>query len=108
MVIHQFIIKLGKNWTKKNRNFKVRKLAEFLKQTINFKVMKTIRNQLKYPIGLQLPMLLLKGFKNSWYSIFMQLQKEQQIDMKLKINSNLPLNALEAVKPYFGPQNMFD
>ena len=33
----------------------------------------------------------------------MQLQKEQQIDNKLKINSNLPENALEAVKPYFGP-----
>ena len=48
--------------------------------------MKTIRNQLKYPIGLQLPMLLLKGIINSWYSVFMQLQKEQQIDNKLKIN----------------------
>ena len=33
----------------------------------------------------------------------MQLQKEQQIDNKLK----MPENALEAVKPYFGPQNMF-
>ena len=29
MVIHQFIIKLGNNKTKKNRNFKVRKFAEF-------------------------------------------------------------------------------
>ena len=38
----------------------------------------------------------------------MQLQKEQQIDNKLKINYNLPENALEAVKPYFGPQNIFD
>ena len=38
----------------------------------------------------------------------MQLQKEQQIDNKLKINKNLPENALEAVKPYFGPQNKFD
>ena len=48
--------------------------------------MKTIRNQLKNPIGLQLPMLLLTGIKNSWYSTFMQLQKEEQIDNKLKIN----------------------
>ena len=38
----------------------------------------------------------------------MQLEKEQQIDNKLKINLNLPENALGAVKPYFGPQNMFD
>ena len=38
----------------------------------------------------------------------MQLQKEQQIDNKLKINLNLPENALEAVKPYFSPQNMLD
>ena len=44
---------------KKNRNFKARKFADFLKKkTINFKVMKTIRNQINYPIGLQLPMLL--------------------------------------------------
>ena len=32
--------------------------------------MKTIRNQLNYPIGLQLPMLLKKRIKTSWYSIF--------------------------------------
>ena len=51
MVIHQFIIRLGNNETKKNRNFKVRKFAE-LKKKISFKVMKTIRNQLNYPIGL--------------------------------------------------------
>ena len=38
----------------------------------------------------------------------MQLQKEQQTVNKLKINENLPENALEAVKPYIGPQNMFD
>ena len=39
---------------------------------------------------------------------FLRLQKEQQIDNKQKINSNLPENAFKAVKPYFGPQNMFD
>ena len=38
----------------------------------------------------------------------MQLQKEQQIDNKQKINWNLPENALEAVKPYLRPQNMLD
>ena len=32
--------------------------------------MKTIRNQLKYRIGLQLPMLSWKRIKNSLYSIF--------------------------------------
>ena len=37
--------------------------------------MKTIRNQLKYPIPLQLPMLLKKGIKNSWYSIFYAVKK---------------------------------
>ena len=48
--------------------------------------MKTIRNQLKFPIGLNLPMLLWKGIKNCRYSFFLQLQKEQQIDNKQKIN----------------------
>ena len=38
----------------------------------------------------------------------MQLHKEQRKDNKLKNQLNLPENALEAVKPYFGPQNMFD
>ena len=36
----------------------------------------------------------------------MQLQKEQQIDNRLKIYKNLPEKALQAVKPYFDPQNM--
>ena len=38
----------------------------------------------------------------------MQLQKEQQVDNKQKTGWILPENAFEAVKPYFGPQNMFD
>ena len=42
--------------------------------------MKTIRNQLKYPIGLRLPVFLKMGTKNCRYSIFMRLQKEQQLD----------------------------
>ena len=37
--------------------------------------MKTIRNQLKYHIGLELPMLLRKGIKNSWYSVFYAVTK---------------------------------
>ena len=51
--------------------------------------MKTIRNQLKYPIGLQLPMLLLKGFKKSWYSIIYAVTKRttnrQQTKNQLKL-----------------------
>ena len=39
--------------------------------------MKTISNQLKYPIGLQLPVFLNMEIKNDRYSIFMRLQKEQ-------------------------------
>ena len=34
MVIHQFIIKLGSNQAKKNRNFKVRKFAELKKKQL--------------------------------------------------------------------------
>ena len=47
----------GNNLTKKNKNSKVKKFAYFFK-TINFKVIKTIRNQLNYPKGLRLPMFL--------------------------------------------------
>ena len=68
--------------------------------------MKTIRNQLKYHIGLRLSVFLKTGIKNGRYLIFMRLQKEQQIDNKQKISSNLPENAFEAVKPDFGPQNV--
>ena len=38
----------------------------------------------------------------------MQLQKEQQTDNKLKIKENLPENALEAVKSYFGRCTIVD
>ena len=34
------------------------------------------------------------------YSIFMRLQKEQQIENKQKISYTLPDNTFEAVKPY--------
>ena len=46
--------------------------------------METIRNQLKYPIGLPLPVFLKIGVKNCRYLIFMRLQKETQIDNKQK------------------------
>ena len=58
---------------------------------------KTIRSQLKYPIGLQLSVFLKMGYKNCRFSFLMLLQKEQQIDNKQKISLNLPENALEAV-----------
>ena len=48
--------------------------------------MKTIRNQLKYPIGIKLPMFLKMGVNNCRNSIFMRLQKEQKIDNKQKIS----------------------
>ena len=51
--------------------------------------MKTIRNQLRDPIGLQLPTLLKKGIKNSWYSIFYAVTKRttnrQQTKNQLKL-----------------------
>ena len=53
MVIHQFIIKLVTIRQKITETLKLENSLN-LKKTINFKVMKTIRNQLKYPIGLQL------------------------------------------------------
>ena len=47
--------------------------------------MNTKRNQLKYPIDIQLPVFLKMRNKNCRYSIIMRLQKEQQIDNKPKI-----------------------
>ena len=51
--------------------------------------MKTNRNQLKYPKGLQLQLLLKKGIKNSWYSIFYAVTKRtanrQQTKHQLKL-----------------------
>ena len=76
----------------KRTNFKVRKFAEFKKKTINFKVMKTIRNQLKNPIVLQLPTIPKKGIRNSWYSIFDAVTKRttnrQQTKNQLKLARN--------------------
>ena len=51
--------------------------------------MKTIRNQLKYPIGLQLPIIQQKGIKNSWYSVFYAVTERttnrQQTKNQLKL-----------------------
>ena len=38
----------------------------------------------------------------------MQLRKEQQTDNKQKIKENLPENALDALKLYFGPHIMLE
>ena len=51
--------------------------------------MKTIRNQLRYPKGLQLPMLLLKGIINSWYSIFCAVKKRTTNRQQTKNQSKL-------------------
>ena len=55
--------------------------------------MKTIRNQLKYPIVVRLPMVLPKELTTAGILFFMRLQKEQQIDNKQKINWNLAENS---------------
>ena len=38
----------------------------------------------------------------------MPFEKEQQIETTKKLNQILLENAVEAVKPYFAPQNMFN
>ena len=60
---------------------------------INFKAMKTIRNQPRYAIGLRLPVFLKMGSQNCRYSIFNWLQKEQQIE-KTKIQLKLARKTL--------------
>ena len=62
--------------------------------------MKTIRNQLKFPIDSRVSVFLLSGIKNCRFSIFMQLQKEQKIENKQKISSILSENNFDATKPY--------
>ena len=46
----------------------------------------TVRNQLNYPKGVQLLMLLKMERRTAGIQFFMRLQKEQQIDNKQKIN----------------------
>ena len=70
--------------------------------------MKTIRNQLKYSIGLQLPIVLYKGIKNSWYSIFYAVTKRTLNRQQTKNQWKLAKKCFGTLKPYFGPQNMFD
>ena len=57
--------------------------------------MKTIRNQLKFPIFLQLPILPQKGNKNSWYSIFYAVTKRTT-------NRQQPKNQLKLARKCFG------
>ena len=47
-ICDQSIKKFGDNYTKKNKNSNLKKLTYFF-ETVNFKVMKTIRNQLILP-----------------------------------------------------------
>ena len=48
--------------------------------------MKFMRNQLKYRLDVQVPMLLWKVLKIAGIQFFMLLQKEQYSDNKQKIN----------------------
>ena len=73
---------------------------------MNFKVMKTFRNQLNHLIGLQLPMLLQKNINTCSYTIFYAVKKKQKYKEQ-RFNYNLSESAVEAVKPNFGPQKMF-
>ena len=47
-------------------------------KTINIKVLKTVRNQVKHPKILWLPMLLLKGVKTCTFSIFYAAKKNNK------------------------------
>ena len=42
------------------------------------------------------------------YLFFMQLKKNNKKTTNKIQKKNLPENAVEAVEPYFGPENMFD
>ena len=47
--------------------------------------MKTIRNQIKYRICLQIPVFLKKGNKNCWYPFLLRLIREQQTKNRLNL-----------------------
>ena len=70
--------------------------------------MKNIRNQLKYPIGLQLSMLLQRGIKNSWYSIFYAVTKRTTNRQQTKNQLKLARKCFGSRKAILWPQNMFD
>ena len=67
-------------------------------KTINFKVMKTIRTQLLYPIGVRLTIegLIIEGIKKCRYSIFYAVTKRttnrQQTENQLKFGRKRFLN----------------
>ena len=65
--------------------------------------MKNIKNQLKNPIGLQLPMLLYKGIKNSWYSIFYAVKKRTTNRQQTKNQSKLAIKRFGSLKAILWP-----
>ena len=70
--------------------------------------MKTIKNQLKYPIGLQLPMLPKKGIKNSWYSIFYAVTKRTKNRQQTKNQLKLDRKCFGIREIKLLPPNMLD
>ena len=67
--------------------------------------MKTIRNQLKDPIGLQLPMPLYNGIKNSWYSIFYAVTKRTTNRQQTKNQWKLAIKCFGSRKAILWPFN---
>ena len=65
--------------------------------------MKTIRCQLKYFIALQLPMLLYKGIKNSWYSIFYAVTKRTTNRQRTKIQLKFAMKCFGSRKAILWP-----
>ena len=65
--------------------------------------MKTIRNHLKYPVNLRLPVILKMRTKNCRYSIFTRLQKEQKdmkaINCKMKQLNILSYSSRKPLRP---------
>ena len=63
----------------------------------------------RYPIDLQLPIFLWKAITKCRQSIFYEVTKRTTKRQPTKTQKkNLPENVFEAVKPYFGPLNMFN
>ena len=69
--------------------------------------MKTNRNQLKYPIGLQLLMFLQTGINICPYSFFMRLKKNIKKKTN-KIQLKIAKERCRSLKAIFGPQNLFN
>ena len=65
--------------------------------------MKTIRNQLKDPIGLQLTMLFSKGVKNPWYLIFYAVTKRTTNRQRTKNQLKFARNCFGSRKAILWP-----